>query len=135
MRVLLVTGDLQLGGAETVALQLIRALGAEGWEFTVAAVSDRGDLREAYSSAGARVCAPLSCCRFDPRAVFRVGRIIRRHDIDVVMILDALRSGMLFGLLGAALSFRRVAKVCWCHAVPGGQAGRFVRRLRWYEAG
>ena len=134
MNVLIVTADLRVGGAETVALELVRALSAEGWQFTIAAVRDEGPLGQALADAGAEVIAPIAWCRADPLAAIRVARIVRRRDVQTVIVLDALRNGLLFGLLGAVLSGRRVLKLCWCHASPGLQIDEYVGRLRAYRA-
>lgn len=133
MRVLMVFGGLFTGGAETTALRLARALIGSGAELTVAAVRAGGPLGGAFADAGARVYDGLAACRFDPRGMFRIARIIRRHDVDAVIVVSVTRNGMFHGLLGAALSGRKPARLCWCNSVPGGQSGHFLGQLRMYR--
>ncbi len=134
MRVLMVMSRLMVGGAEIVALELARALKARGWEITIASVRGGGAMRDAFVHAGAEVCDGVAANRFDPFAAVRIARIIRREQIDSVIVVDALRNGMLFSALGSVLSGRKVARICWCHASPGRQVKDFVRQLRMYRA-
>jgi len=132
LRVLLITSDLRMGGAERVALELVRALGGAEFRFTVAAVRKAGEMAPIYERAGAEVVAPLARGRLDPLAPLRTSRLIRRRRIDAVIVVNTLRNGLLFGLLGAALSGRRPATICWCHNSFTAQP-RLAGHLRRYR--
>ncbi len=134
MRVLIVMADFRVGGAEVAALSLLGALQGDGFDFTVATVRRRGILREAFLDAGVRLYEGVGRWRFDPLAPFRVARIVRREKIDAVIVADILRNGMLYGFVGSAMSGRKVARICWCHAAPGRQTDEYVWRLRMYRA-
>jgi len=130
VRLLMVLCDLRRGGAETAAVELVGALADRGDELVVAAVRSDGPMGQAFSRAGASVVAPLARSRFDAMAPVRLARVIRRRDIDVVMVVDPHPTALVFGLAAAALSRRGVGRICWCHSVPGRQGGNFVWRLR-----
>jgi len=134
VRVLIVANNLLMGGAERLALDLVGALQGQGFEFVVGSIRRDEALREAFERAGAVVRTGLARWRFDPAAPIRLARIIRRHRIDAVIVLDAIRNGMFYSFVGAAFSGRRVGRICWCHSTPGGKAGRFVPLLRAYRA-
>ncbi|MCK4624543.1 MAG: glycosyltransferase family 4 protein, partial [Phycisphaerae bacterium] len=101
---------------------------------SIASVRSGGGRRDEFARAATVVHDGLTSNRFDLRAAVRIAQIIRREQIESVIIVDTLRNGMLFTALGSLLSGRNVRIICWCHSVPGGQAGRFVRRLRWYRS-
>jgi glycosyltransferase involved in cell wall biosynthesis len=132
MRVLIVTGDMRVGGAEKTALELIRALEGGGQWFTVAALRGEGPLGEEFIRAGARLHENVAPRRFQPQAPLRLRRIIRDGGIEAVIVLDPLRNGLFHALAASSLSFPRPARICWCHAWPGGQAGNFAPALRAY---
>ena len=122
--------DLRRGGAEMAAAELVRALNERGHQFTVAALRRRGPMGETFTRAGASVVAGLAKWRFDVMAPVRLARIIRRSDIETIIVVDPHRSALLLGLAAAAISRRRVGRICWCHSMPGAQAGGFVWQLR-----
>lgn len=130
MRVLIVTGNMRVGGAETAALELVRALQGGGRWFTVASLRCDGPMGDAFIQAGARLHEGIAPRRLDPLAAVGLANIIRRGGIEAVVVLDPLRNGLFYALAGSALSMRRPARICWCHAWPGGQAGNFVPLLR-----
>ena len=130
MRILMVMGSFQTGGAERVALELVRALRPEGHEFTVVSLRRGGSLGEQFRAAGAAVGEGLARRRWDFLAAYRLARLIRGHDIDAVVLVDALRNGMFYVAVGSMLSGRRPVRACWCHSMPGGQAKPFTRPLR-----
>ncbi len=130
----MVMSRLILGGAETVALELAGALKKRGCHVSIASVRSGGGRRDEFARAATVVHDGLTSNRFDLMAAVRIARIIRQEQIESVIIVDTLRNGMLFTTLGSLLSGRNVRIICWCHSVPGGQAGRFVRRLRWYRS-
>ena len=132
MRVLMVMSRLIVGGAETVALELAGALKGRGCYVSIAAVRGGGGRRDEFARASSVVHDGLADNKFDLTAAARIARIIRREQIESVIVVDALRNGTLFTALGALMSGRKVRRICWCHSIPGGQAGRFVKWLRWY---
>ncbi len=132
MRVLIVTGDLRVGGAEKTALELVRSMEGGGRWFTVAALRGRGPMGSEFISAGARLHENVAPRRFQPQAPLRLRRIIRDGGIETVIVLDPLRNGLFHALAASSLSFPRPARICWCHAWPGGQAGNFAPALRDY---
>ncbi len=134
MRVLMVLERLIVGGAETVALELTRALKGRGCYVSVAAIRGGGGRRDEFAGASAAIHDGLAANRFDLTAAVRIARIIRRERIESVIIVDALRNGLLFSTLGATMSGRKVARICWCHASPGRQVKDFVRQLKIYLA-
>jgi len=134
VKVLIVVCDLQVGGAEQVTLQLVRALAGRGFAFTIAAIKPGGVLAEGFARSGAEVFDGVARRRLDPLAPVRIARIIRRRDIEAVVIVDVTRNAMFYGLTGAALSRRKLLRICWCHSPLGGTAGWFTGRLRRYRA-
>jgi len=134
VRVLMVFADLSVGGAETAALELVRALGADGVEFVVASIKKARVLEPALASAGAEVHTRLAKFRRDPLALWRTARLARRVRPDAVVVVGVPRDGLFFGLVGSALSRRRCRRICWCNAMPGRQSGRFTRWLKAYLA-
>lgn len=129
MRVLMVLCDWRLGGAETAALEMTRALRGRCF-VAVAAVRSGGSLRDEFAEAAAAVYGGLARFPLDPLAPMRVASVIRRHAADVVLIVDTARNALRCGLVGARMAGRNVETVCWCHSIPGGQGGDVARRLR-----
>ncbi|MFH1518137.1 MAG: glycosyltransferase family 4 protein [Pseudomonadota bacterium] len=119
------------GGAENAALELVRALEGDRMHFVAAAVLAGDDgLGAALARAGAEVTGPLAGCRYDLVAPLRLRRAIRDSNADVVLMVGALRNAMFHLAAASAMGRLSVARLCWCHSRPGGQAGRFVRPLR-----
>lgn len=133
MRVLMVLSSLEAGGAEMTALELLRGRPPGGWEVVVAAVKGGAALRERFGSAASAVYEHVARFRYDPLGLWRMARIVRREGIDAVIVVDAARDGMFYGLLGSTLSRRPMVRVCWCKSVPSGQSKPFVAHLRGYE--
>jgi len=121
------------GGAETTALELVRALEGRGHEFTVVSVQRGGVLGAAFTQAAARVYEGVAKFRRDPLGLWRVARIIRRHRIELVLCVSTARDAMFYSFLSPAAALRRLPRICWCTSRPGGQAGRFVKALRRYR--
>ena len=107
-----------VGGAEKMALTLTAALPKRGCEVVVAGVYRGDGMRREFEPHALAVHAPLACCRFDIRGPWRVRKLIRRHDIDAVLIVDAVRNAAICGVWGTRLSGRRVARLLWCHSAP-----------------
>ncbi|MCD4699638.1 MAG: glycosyltransferase family 4 protein [Phycisphaerae bacterium] len=123
-----------VGGAETVALELARVLKRRGCYVSVAAIRGSGGRRDEFAGASTVIHDGLASNRFDLTAAVRIARIIRKERIESVIVVDALRNGLLFSTIGATLSGRKVARICWCHASPGRQVKDFVRQLKIYLA-
>jgi glycosyltransferase involved in cell wall biosynthesis len=134
VRALIVTGNMHVGGAEMAALDLVRRLQGEGRWFTIASLRREGPMGDAFIHAGARLHEGIAPRRFDAIAPLRLANIMRHGGIEAVIVLDPLRNGLFYALAGAALSMRRPARICWCHAWPGGQAGNFAAALRAYHS-
>jgi glycosyltransferase involved in cell wall biosynthesis len=130
VRVLIVMNRMVAGGAETTALELVRALHGRGIDFVVATMYDGGELQDRFLATGAAVYPRLAGGKVAPLAPIRVARLVRREAIDAVIILDISRNVLVYGLIGAGLSLRRVPKILWCHAIPGGNCDDFTNRLK-----
>ena len=76
--------EMLTGGAETTALELVRALQGKGCEFTIATMRKGGSLAERFARTGARICEGVIKWRFDPLGPLRLARIIRRNRIPIV---------------------------------------------------
>ena len=99
MNVLMIMADFAIGGAETAALALVRSAQGRGAAFTVASIHRRGDQAHRFAQAGAKVVEGIAATRWDALAVLRVAGLVRRNAIDAVIVVDALRNGLVFGLL------------------------------------
>jgi len=133
VRVLMVLCRFVAGGAETTALELVRRLEGRGYEFTVVSVGGGGVLRPAFVRTGADVRDGIAAWRFDPLALFRLARIVRRGRPDVVVCISVPRNAMFYSFIAPAVALRRVPRICWCKSRPGGQSGSFVGALKWYR--
>ena len=111
---------LSTGGAERVALELTRQLVAGGHEMHVATVYSGGDLRDQAAAAACQLHDGLAVNRFDLRCIWRMRKLIRRHGIDALLIVDATRANLLCGVYGALLAGRRCGRVLWMHNCPTG---------------
>lgn len=130
MRVLMLISDFRVGGAETAAVELIRALRGRGeHEFIVAPVRDQGPMADAYVQAGALLEPPLAHAWLDPLAPLRLARAVRRHGAGAMVYLDALRNGMFYSLPASPLH-HPLPRILWCHSLPCDQSGRYMPRLR-----
>jgi glycosyltransferase involved in cell wall biosynthesis len=102
----MVLSNLDAGGAETTALELLRRQRQAGLEVFVASIKD-GLLRAHFAQSASAV-------------------------IDAMIVVDAPRDGMFYGFLGSRLARRTITRICWCKSIPGGQSSPFVRHLRRY---
>jgi len=125
----MVLARLVAGGAEVSALRLVRALRPRGYEFVVAAMRGGGELTGAFRQAGAEVREPLARGRWDLPAAWRIARLCC-CGVEALVVVDVPRNGLVCGLVGSLLSRRRMARLCWCKSVPGGQSGPFAGLLR-----
>ncbi|MCK5558595.1 MAG: glycosyltransferase, partial [Candidatus Hydrogenedentes bacterium] len=101
-------------------------------EVQAAALRGGGQMGDAFRGAGIKLHEGLLRHRFDLRAVWRVVRLIRCECFDAMILVDVYRNAMFCGLWGARLSGRSIRRILWCSAVPTGQAGNFVPRVRKY---
>ena len=132
MRVLMVLSSLEVGGAEMTALELLRPPGPSGWEVFVASIKDGAVLKAHFGRVASAVYERVARFKYDPAALWRMSRIVSRHRIDAMIVVDAPRDGMFYGFRGSALARRPVARICWCKSMPGGQAKPFVSHLKWH---
>ena len=100
-RVLYVIDGLQIGGAETLMLDLLDAAAARGWAAHVAYFTP-GPLASEVSARGVATTQLSSAGLRDPRAVIRAVRLMRRLRPDVVH--THLTKSDLVGQLAAALA-------------------------------
>lgn len=135
-----------LAGAERMALALSHGLSGRGVSVTVSPIKPGGLLREDFIQAADKVVTPLAHGKYDVSAAVKLARIIKQERIDAVIVVDVLRNGLFFTALAeiisrakACLNGKRVSgtppvcrRICWCHSLPSGQAGEFVRWLKWY---
>jgi L-malate glycosyltransferase len=126
-RVLLVDLAVRYGGTEARVLHLATTLAERGADVLVACLAD-GMLLPRLLQAGVR-CAPLRRGRADPRILWELYRIVRRHRADVV---DTHGVHSQFWGQAAALLARVPAIVVTVHSdYAEEQAG--LRRAKWYE--
>ena len=120
LRVLQVIDGLEVGGAQTVLLALLRLGREHGWEQWVANVGRRWDPRllEQARTSSRGVVWRSGRAMWDLRSPLALGRAIVRHDIDVVH--SHLGSAELHGGLAARLLGRRA--VATLHSVHEGRA-------------
>lgn len=149
MRVLMIIEQFILAGAERMALALSRGLSGRGVSVTVSPIKPGGLLRKDFVQAADRVVTPLAHGKYDVSAAVKLAQIIKQEQIDAVIVVDVLRNGLFFAALAevigrakACLNGKRVSgtplvckRICWCHSLPSGQAGEFVRWLKWYFRG
>lgn len=134
MNVFVVVGSFEVGGAERTALELVRCLQGEGgYRFTVVACRGTGPLEAAFAETGAAVPGCLGRSSRDPGGILQAARLVHRGRTDVVMIVDPLRNGLVWGLLGSLAGGRGVKRVLWCHAPPGGEIGRYAGRVAFWR--
>lgn len=130
MRTLMLLGNLEVGGAEVMAVRVAAGLRQRGQEVLLASLKADGPLRERIDRAGLTLRAGMMRFRYDLAAAWRIARLLEREAIDTLVVVDIYRNAMICGLLGARLARREVRTVLWASAVPGGQAGDFTPRLR-----
>jgi glycosyltransferase involved in cell wall biosynthesis len=133
MRILTVLSSFEIGGAERTALELVRRL-VDGCEVIVAGVKGRGPLHDGFADAAAAVYTDVARFRYDPAGLWRMGRIVGRHEPDVVLIVDAARDALFYGLVGSAIAGGRPGRVCWCKSSPAGQSKPFAEQMSRYQS-
>jgi glycosyltransferase involved in cell wall biosynthesis len=118
--VLQVIDGLEVGGAQTVLMSLLRAGGDHGWEMWVANVGRRYDpkLVDDVRSTSRGLVQRSGRAMWDLRSLVRLLRAVVRLDIDVVH--THLASAELHGGLAARLTGRRA--VATLHSVHEGRA-------------
>lgn len=101
LRVVYVIDSLQIGGAETLMLDLLDAVAARGWRAHVAYFTP-GPLAAEVAARGVETTRLSSAGLRDPRAMIRAIRLIRRFKPDVVH--THLVKSDLVGQLAAAVA-------------------------------
>jgi len=132
VRPMIVMGSFQTGGAERLALELVRRWSADGIESVVVTMRGGGELAGEFARCARSVYDGLIPGRFDVRGPWRFARLMRRHRTDALIIVDPLRNGLFHAIVGSVLSGGGMVRLCWCHSSPAGQDGRFVGRLCGY---
>ena len=132
MRVTMVLCNLGVGGAETTALGLAASLQRSGVEVSAIALRSEGKIAPAYRQAGVELLSGLQKHRLDALALPRLVRQLKRTKPDAMIVIDAFRNSMFFGLVGAKLSGLGLRTILWSNSTPTGQLGDFTPRLRRY---
>ncbi len=132
MRVTMVLCNLGMGGAETTALRLAVALRKNGIDLEVIALRDEGNMGPCYRQAGIPLLAGFQKFRLDILGLLRVRRALKRHRTETMIVVDAFRNAMFFGLRGAKLAGLSIRTILWSNSTPTGQLGDFTGRLRKY---
>lgn len=132
MRVTMVLCNLGMGGAETTAFHLAVALQKAGIELEVIALRDEGQMGPFYRQARIPLLIGLQKFKFDVLGLLSVRRALRRHQTEIMIVVDAFHNAMFFGLGGAKLSGLPVRTILWSNSTPTGQLGDFTGRLRKY---
>lgn len=87
LHVMHLLGSFEVGGAETVALDLARALNGEQFCVSVCALYANGAMRARFRAAGIRAESLLSVAQrpgFDVRIAWRLARLVRSRQVDIV---------------------------------------------------
>lgn len=132
MRILIFMNNMDAGGAEYLALDLTRGLVANRAEVIIASARPGGRLLGQFEQSASKVYAGLAPSRLSLAGPWRVAKIIKQHRIDIVIVLDVIRTGMFHALLGSGSSGQGLKRILWAHTVPGRHEGRadgFLLRL------
>ncbi|MDR7085926.1 glycosyltransferase involved in cell wall biosynthesis [Aeromicrobium panaciterrae] len=125
-----ILGALDVGGAETRALELCQALPASEVSQTFVCLSGRkGELAPQFLAAGAKVI-PLRIS-WRPSFVIQLFLIFRRHRPAVVMSHVSLTSGVILAVAWAARADQRIARM---HSTGDSHDTGMLRRAYRYLA-
>lgn len=118
IRVLQLIEGLNLGGAETKLLELVAHMDRDRFETTVCSLGLGDRIREEFEKLGVEFVTLARLRRVDLGLVFKVARLIRRKNIDVVMttLFYADVLGALAGVLAkprAVFSWETVSAPEW----------------------
>lgn len=105
IKVLQLIEGLNLGGAETKLLELVAHMNRDRFETMVCSLGIGDRIREEFEKLGVEFVTMPRHRRIDPALVFKVARLIRRRQIDVVM--TTLFYADVLGALAGALSTPR----------------------------
>lgn len=84
-RIIHLIATLAPGGCEYMLLLLLPALKKQGWSVTIATLGPPGPLAEKFQSEGIEVRSRLFRSFFDPLGIFRLRKLIREKDADLVV--------------------------------------------------
>ncbi len=84
MKLALVIGGLQPGGSERQLVELVRGSHPQRAQCLVICLGQEGELADEIRAAGARVISLGARRLYDPRALWLLGRVLRRERPDVV---------------------------------------------------
>lgn len=128
--VLLVNTDLRVGGQEGFVVELVRRLDRSRFRPLVACLREPGALGPRVLEAGVPLVSGLARSGKDPRALWRLARLVRRERIDIVCTVgcgDKMFWGRLAGRLGGARAV--VALIRKTRSAAGGRI--LERPNRW----
>jgi glycosyltransferase involved in cell wall biosynthesis len=114
-RILLLVTDLQIGGTPTVVRELATRLHGRGNDVQVACLDAWGPTADAIAAAGVSVTALNARGVFDVTVVARLGRLIHREKIDVVL------SFLMHANVTAAAVSRLFPHVRWLQSIQTTQ--------------
>lgn len=131
MRVCHIINNLEVGGAETMLLKLLRSLGENGIDSTVIALIGKGTVGPQIEQLGVRVdCLGMVRSYANLLSTARLAMLLRRHRPDVVNTW-MYQSDLLGGLATKLMSPR--TPVVWnlrTSLQPGARTGRTTRLTR-----
>lgn len=115
-RVLFVTNRLEPGGAERMLLALVKRLRPHGVEPLIGCLKDAGPLAGECHTAGIPVFDRLLHFKTDAAVLLRLGRILREHRVDAIVVAHSGGDRMFWSTLAGGLC--GVPVVVWSHWFP-----------------
>lgn len=131
MKLVLVIGRLERGGSERQVVELVRAAHPDHAQCVVICLGDEGPLAGEIRAVGANVLALGAQRLYDPRALWRMARTLRRERPDVIYAF--LFWGYSISLPLAALAAPRACRIQARRSLPDVDvpSRSIFRRLRW----
>ena len=129
MKILLLLGSFEKGGAETTAFEFAKNAQQAGHEIFVSALRNRGKMRADYQQAGIETSSELLHFKYDLLAAVRLKKVINNVAPDAIIILDALKNLMSLGGWAIKHASVKCPVLLWLHSVSTGQLGDFSNRL------
>ncbi len=130
-RILYMANAFSVGGAETLALELIRRLHPARFEFEALLLKERGTLADELAAAGVRVESGVLRARLDPLGPLRLARRLSGRRFDLLFV-EPGRNALLLAALARRLARAR-AVASWVHATgKWGRSSQFNATERWF---